>query len=183
MRGFFYGFVVVLILAGGVLFAMEPVGPGHGEAAGKRPVAMPFKPGAEPVTGIDDIEWGAAVSEYTGLTPGGCNVYGFADLCRYRAEGKVDCVEEVDVDLLFWRERLFGVELMTQGRKNWARFRNMVFNEFGGPQEPAAGDEFEWEGEKVLAHLSYSYRSRKASLLIVSVEIGDEMERSAGHGK
>jgi hypothetical protein len=59
----------------------------------------------------------------------------------------------------------------------------MVFGEFGGPTEPAAGDEFQWEGEKALAHLYYSYRSRKASLLIVSVEIGDEMERSAEQGK
>ena len=183
MRALVCVLVAVLMLAGAGLYAMEPVGPGHGEAAGKRPVAMPFKPGAEPVTGIDDIQWGAAVSEYTGLTLGGCNVYGFADLCRYRAEGKVDCVEEVDVDLMFWRDRLFGVELMTQGRKNWARFRNMVFEEFGGPTAPAGSDEYSWEGEKALAHLSYSYRSRKASLLIVSVEIGDEMERVSGPGE
>ena len=45
---------------------------------------------------------------------------------------------------------------------------------------PATGNEFQWEGEKALAHLSYSYRSRKASLLIVSVEIGDEMGRASG---
>jgi hypothetical protein len=144
---------------------------------------MPFKPGSEPVKGIDDIVWGSAVSEYADLKPGGCNVYGFADLCRFRAEGRGDGVEEVDADLLFWRDRLFGVELTTQGRKNWAPFRNMVFEEFGGPSEPASGNEFEWEGEKALAHLYYSYRSRKASLLIVSVEIGDEMGGSAEQGK
>jgi hypothetical protein len=56
----------------------------------------------------------------------------------------------------------------------------MVFEEFGGPSEPATGNEFEWKGENALAHLSYSYRSRKASLLIVSVEIGDEMGRAEG---
>jgi len=56
----------------------------------------------------------------------------------------------------------------------------MVFDEFGGPAEPAAGTEFEWRGEKAIAHLSYSPRSRRSSLLIVSVEIGDEMGRAAG---
>jgi hypothetical protein len=141
---------------------------------------MPFKPGSEPVTGFEDIHWGAVVSEYTGLTPGGCNVYGFAELCLYRAEDAAAGPEEVEVGLLFWRDRLFGVELTTLGRKNWAPFRNMAFEEFGGPPEPAAGNEFEWKGEKALAHLSYSHRSRKASLLIVSVEIGDEMGRAEG---
>ena len=124
--------------------------------------------------------WGAAVRDYAGLTPGGCNVYGFAELCRYRAESMSDGIEEVNVDLLFWRDRLFGVELSTQGRKNWAPFRKMAFDEFGEPAVPAVGDEFAWEGDKALAHLSYSHRSRRASLLVVSVEVGDEMGRAVG---
>ena len=144
---------------------------------------MPFKPGSVPVKGLDDIEWGAHVREFPKLALRACDVYGFADLCLYRVEVAPEEAEEVEIGLLFWRERLFGVELTTQGRKNWARFRNMVFEEFGGPTEPATGNEFEWEGEKALAHLFYSYRSRKASLLIVSVEIGDEMERSAGQAQ
>jgi hypothetical protein len=184
MRAFVCILAAVVTLAGAGLYAMEPVSAGaaggQGEPAKERATAMPFKPGSEPAKGLDDIEWGSAVTEYADLKPGGCNVYGVADLCRYRAEGKGDGVEEVDADLLFWRNRLFGVELTTQGRKNWAPFRNMVFEEFGGPSEPPAGNEFEWEGEKALAHLSYSYRSRKASLLIVSVEIGDEMWRALG---
>ena len=180
MKGLVCIAVVILMLVGAALYAMEPAGPGQGEAAGKWPAAMPFKPGSEPATGIDDLRWGDAVSAYSGLAPRGCNVYGFAELCRYRAEGKGDGVEEVDVDLLFWRGRLFGVELTTQGRKNWAPFRRMVFDEFGGPGGPAAGDEYSWEGGRALAHLSYSQRSRRASLLVVSVEVGDEMGRTSG---
>ncbi len=178
---------VVLMLAGAGLYAMEPAsaGAGAGEAqpAAERAKAMPFKPGSEPAKGLDDIEWGAPVREFPELALSDCGVYKIPDLCLYRVEVAPEEAEEVEIGLLFWRERLFGVELTTQGRKNWARFRNMVFEEFGGPTEPATGHEFEWEGEKALAHLYYSARSRKASLLIVSVEIGDEMERSAGQGK
>lgn len=180
MRGLVCIAVAVLTLVGAALYAMEPSGSVPGEAAGKRPAAMPFKPGSEPATGIEDLHWGDAVSAYSGLTPRGCNVYGFAELCRYRAEGKGDGVEEVDVDLLFWRDRLFGVELTAQGGKNWAPFRRMVFDEFGGPEGPATGEEFSWEGGKALAHLSWSQRSRRASLLVVSVEVGDEMGRASG---
>jgi len=180
MRGLFCGFVASLLLAAGVLFAMEPASTGLGEPACARPAAMPFKPGSEPSEGIEDISWGSRVDEYEGLVPRGCNVYGFAELCRYRAEGFGEEAGRVEVDLLFWRGRLFGVELSTQGRKNRAPFRKMVFDEFGGPAEPAAGDEFEWHGERALAHLLYSHRSRRASLLIVSAEIGDEMGRAAG---
>lgn len=172
--------VAVLTLLGAALYAMEPAGPRQADASADRPAAMAFKPGSEPSEGIEDIQWGAAVGQYTGLAPRGCNVYGFEELCRYRAEGFGDEAGGVEVDLLFWRGRLFGVELSTQGRKNWAPFRKMVFDEFGGPAEPAAGSEFEWHGEKALAHLSYSHRSRRASLLIVSVEIGGEMGRAAG---
>jgi hypothetical protein len=179
MKGLVCIVAVILLLTGAALYAMEPAGTGQSGPPVKRPAAMPFKPGSEPVTGIEDVRWGEAVSTYTGLAPSGCNVYGFTELCRYRAEGREDSVEEVDVDLLFWRDRLFGVELTTQGRKNWAPFRNMVFKEFGGPPEPATGNEFEWEGERALAHLSYSHRSRRASLLVVSVEVGDEMGRAS----
>ena len=180
---------VVVMLAGAGLYAMEPAsaGAGAGEAqpAKERAKAMPFKPGSEPAKGFADadLEWGAHVREFPELTLSACDVYGFADLCLYRVEAPPEEADEVEIGLLFWRDRLFGVELTTQGRKNWAHFRNMVFGEFGGPTEPAAGNEFQWEGEKALAHLSYSHRSRKASLLIVSVEIGDEMGRSAGLGE
>lgn len=180
MRGLVCIAAMVLTLVGAALYAMEPVDSAQVALAGKRPAAMPFKPGSEPAAGIEDLRWGDAVSAYTGLTPRGCNVYGFAELCRYRAEGKDDGIEKVDVDLLFWRDRLFGVEITTQGRKNWAPFRRMVFDEFGGPDGPAAGDEYSWEGGKALAHLSWSQRSRKASLLVVSVEVGDEMGRASG---
>jgi hypothetical protein len=169
----------LIVLAGAGLYAMEPAGPVQEEPAVEQP-AMAFKPGSEPAAGLEGIEWGSAVGEYGGLVPRECDVFGFADLCRYRAEGKEDGIEEVDVDLLFWRGRLFGVELTTKGRKNWAPFRKMVFDEFGGPASPAAGDEYSWEGEKALAHLYYSGRSRRASLIIVSVEIGDEMGRASG---
>jgi hypothetical protein len=176
-----------MMLAGAALFAMGPAsagsGDGQAEPTRERAKAMPFKLGSEPAKGIDDVEWGADVREFPKLAFSACDVYGFADLCLYRVEVPPEEAEEVDVGLLFWRDRLFGVELTTQGRKNWAHFRSMIFKEFGGPSEPADGNEFEWEGEKALAHLSYSYRSRKASLLIVSVEIGDEMERSAEQGK
>ena len=183
MRALVCVLVAVLMLAGAGLYAMVPAsaGAGAGEAqpAAERAKAMPFKPGSEPAKGFADadIEWGAHVREFPKLALRACDVYGFADLCLYRVEVAPEEAEEVEIGLLFWRERLFGVELTTQGRKNWARFRNMVFEEFGGPPEPATGNEFEWEGEKALAHLSYSYRSRKASLLIVSVEIGDDMVR------
>lgn len=180
MRSLIAVLSLLLILAGAALYAMEPADSGQASTAGVRPAAMPFKPGSEPAEGLDDIVWGAAVSEYRGLTPGGCNVYGFADLCRYRSSDEDDGVEEVDVDLLFWRDRLFGVELTAHGRKNWAPFRRMVFEEFGGPAEPAAGNVFEWQGQKARAHLSYSYRRSTASLLIVSVEVGDEMGRASG---
>ena len=189
MRALVCVLVAVLMLAGAGLYAMEPAsaGAGAGEAqpAGERAKAMPFKPGSEPAKGIADadLEWGAHVREFPKLALSACDVYGFADLCLYRVQVPPEEADEVEIGLLFWRDRLFGVELTTQGRKNWAHFRSMVFGEFGGPTEPAAGDEFQWEGEKALAHLSYSYRSRKASLLIVSVEIGDEMERSAEQGK
>ena len=189
MRALVCVLVAVLMLAGAGLYAMEPASAGSvaGEAqpAKERAKAMPFKPGSEPARGIADadLEWGAHVREFPKLALSACDVYGFADLCLYRVEAPPEEAEEVEIGLLFWRDRLFGVELTTQGRKNWAHFRDMVFGEFGGPTEPAAGDEFQWEGEKALAHLSYSYRSRKASLLIVSVEIGDEMERSAEQGK
>ena len=180
MRGLVCIAVAVLTLVGAALYAMEPAGPGQGEAAGERAAAMAFKPGSEPAAGIEDLRWGDAVSAYTGLTPLGCNVYGFAELCRYRAEGKGDGVEEVDVDLLFWRDRLFGVEFTTQGRKNWTSFSRMVFDEFGGPDGPASGDEYSWEGGKALAHLSFSQRSRRASLLVVSVDVGEAMGRASG---
>jgi len=189
MRALVCVLVAVLMLAGAGLYAMEPAsaGAGAGEAqpAKERAKAMPFKPGSEPAKGFADadIEWGAHVREFPKLSLSACDVYGFADLCLYRVQVPPEEADEVEIGLLFWRDRLFGVELTTQGRKNWAHFRSMVFGEFGGPTEPAAGDEFQWEGEKALAHLSYSYRSRKASLLIVSVEIGDEMERSAEQGK
>jgi hypothetical protein len=187
MRGLFCGLVAGLMLVGAALFSMVPAsaGAGGGQAgpASMESKAMPFKPGSEPARGIEDIEWGRDVREYRGLTPGGCGVYGFRDLCLYRVEAPAEGREEVEVGLLFWRDRLFGVELTTQGRKNWAPFRNMVFEEFGGPPAPAAGDEFRWEGEKALAHLHYSNRSRKASLLVVSVEIGDEMGHAEGPGK
>jgi hypothetical protein len=181
MKRLLCGFVAGLMLAGAALFAMEPAGPVQAEPAAAQP-ALAFKPGSEPAAGLDDLEWGSAVGEYTGLAPGECNVFGFADLCRYRAEGKEDGIEDVDVDLLFWRGRLFGVEFTAKGRKNWAPFRRMVFDEFGGPVSPAAGDEYSWEGEKALAHLYYSGRSRRASLIVVSVEIGNEMGRAAGLG-
>ena len=175
------------MLAGAGLYAMEPASAGSGvgqtQPATERAKAMPFKPGSEPAKGLDDIEWGADVREFPKLAFSACDVYGFADLCLYRVEVPPEEADEVEIGLLFWRDRLLGVELTTQGRKHWARFRNMVFGEFGGPTEPAAGDEFQWEGDKALAHLFYSYRSRKASLLIVSVEIGDEMERSAEQRK
>jgi len=179
MKGLVCIAVAVLTLLGAALYAMEPASVDQGPAR-ERPAAMAFRPGSEPAEGIEDIQWGAAVGEYTGLAPRGCSIYGFEELCRYRVEDKVDGNEEVEVDLLFWRGRLFGVELSTQGRRNWAPFRRMVFDEFGGPAEPAAGTEFEWRGEKAIAHLSYSPRSRRSSLLIVSVEIGDEMGRAAG---
>jgi hypothetical protein len=170
---------LLIVLAGAALYAMEPAGPAQAGPAAAQP-ALAFKPGSEPAAGLDDLEWGSAAAEYTGLAPGECNVFGFADLCRYRAEGREDGIEDVDVDLLFWRGRLFGVELTAKGRKNWGPFRRMVFDEFGGPASPAAGDEYTWEGEKALAHLFYSARSRRASLIIVSVEIGNEMGRAAG---
>ena len=185
MRALVCVLVAVLMLAGAGLYAMEPAsagaGVGQAEPTKERAKAMPFKPGSEPAKGFADadLEWGAHVREFPELTLSACDVYGFTDLCLYRLEVAPEEAEEVEIGLLFWRDRLFGVELTTQGRKNWAHFRSMVFKEFGGPTEPAAGDEFQWEGEKALAHLSYSHRSRKASLLIVSVEIGDEMERSA----
>lgn len=179
MKGLLCGFVAGLMLAGAALYAMEPAGPVQAGPAVAQP-SLAFKPGSEPTTGLDDLEWGSAVGEYAGLTPGECNVFGFADLCRYRAEGKEDGIEDVDVDLLFWRGRLFGVELTAKGRKNWAAFRRMVFDEFGGPVSPAEGSEYSWEGEKALAHLYYSARSRRASLIIVSVEIGNEMGRASG---
>ena len=187
MRALVCVLVAVLMLAGAGLYAMEPAGAGAGdgqsEPARERAKAMPFKPGSEPAKGLDDIEWGAHVREFPELTLSSCGVYKTPDLCLYRVQVPPEEADEVEIGLLFWRDRLFGVELTTQGRKNWAHFRGMVFGEFGGPTEPAAGDEFQWEGEKALAHLSYSHRSRKASLLIVSVEIGDEMERSAEQGK
>ena len=189
MRALVCVLVAVLMLAGAGLYAMEPAsagaGAGQAQPAKERAKAMPFKPGSEPARGIADadLEWGAHVREFPKLALSACDVYGFADLCLYRVEAPPEEADEVEIGLLFWRERLFGVELTTQGRKNWAHFRSMVFGEFGGPTEPAAGDEFQWEGEKALAHLFYSHRSRKASLLIVSVEIGDEMERSAEQGK
>jgi hypothetical protein len=180
---------VVLLAAGAGLYAMEPASAGAGvgvaEPAKERAKAMPFKPGSEPALGFADadLEWGADVREFPKLAFSACDVYGFADLCLYRVEVPPEEADEVQIELLFWRNRLFGVELTTQGRKNWAHFRNMVFGEFGGPPVPDTGNEFQWEGEKALAHLFYSHRSRKASLLIVSVEIGDEMERSAEQGK
>ena len=178
---------VVLLAAGAGLYAMEPAsagaGVGQAQPAKERAKAMPFKPGSEPAKGLYDVEWGADVREFPKLTFSACDVYGFADLCLYRVEVPPEEADEVEIELLFWRNRLFGVELSTQGQKSWAHFRSMVFGEFGGPPVPEAGNEFQWEGEKALAHLSYSYRSRKASLLIVSVEIGDEMERSAVQGK
>ena len=181
MRALVCVLVAVLMLAGAGLYAMEPANAGaaagQAEPAKERAKAMPFKPGSEPAKGLDDIEWGADVREFPKLTLSACDVYDFADLCLYRVVVPPEEADEVEIGLLFWRDRLFGVELTTQGRKNWAHFRSMVFGEFGGPTVPAAGNEFQWEGEKALAHLSYSYRSRKASLLIVSVEIGDEMER------
>jgi len=189
MRALVCVLVAVLMLAGAGLYAMEPASAGSGvgqtEPARERAKAMPFKPGSEPAKGLADadLEWGADVREFPKLAFSACDVYGFADLCLYRVEVPPEETEEVEFGLLFWRDRLFGVELTTQGRKNWARFRNMIFKEFGGPSEPADGNEFEWEGEKALAHLSYSHRSRKASLLIVSVEIGDEMGGSAEQGK
>jgi hypothetical protein len=189
MRAFACGFVFVLLLAGAGLYAMESAGAaagvGQAEPTRERAKAMPFEPGSEPAKGLADVdlEWGADVREFPKLTLNACDVYGFADLCLYLVAVPPEEAEEVEIGLLFWRERLFGVELTTQGRKNWAHFRSMVFGEFGGPTEPATGNEFQWEGEKALAHLSYSYRSRKAFLLIVSVEIGDEMERSAEQGK
>lgn len=179
MKGLVCIAVAVLTLVGAGLYAMEPAGPAQAGLAAAQP-ALAFKPGSEPAAGLDDLAWGSAAGEYTGLAPGECNVFGFADLCRYRAEGEEDGVGEVDVDLLFWRGRLFGVELTAKGRKNWAPFRRMVFDEFGGPAAPAAGDEYFWEGEKALAHLYYSARSRRASLIIVSIEIGNEMGRAAG---
>jgi len=179
MKGLVCIAAVVLTFVGAALYAMEPAGTVQAGPAVAQP-ALAFKPGSEPATGLDDLQWGSAVGEYTGLTPGECNVFGFADLCRYRAEGREDGIEEVDVDLLFWRGRLFGVELTAKGRKNWAPFRRMVFDEFGGPASPAAGDEYSWEGEKALAHLYYSARSRRASLIVVSVEIGNEMGRASG---
>ena len=127
-----------------------------------------------------DLEWGAHVREFPKLALSACDVYGFADLCLYRVVVPPEEADEVEIGLLFWRDRLFGVELTTQSRKNWAHFRSMVFEEFGGPTEPSTGNECEWKGENALAHLSYSYRSRKASLLVVSVEIGDEMWSAVG---
>jgi hypothetical protein len=187
MRALVCVLVAVLMLAGAGLYAMEPAsagaGVGQAEPAKERAKAMPFKPGSEPAKGLYDVEWGADVREFPKLAFSACDVYGFADLCLYRVVVPPEEADEVHIELLFWRNRLFGVELTTQGRKNWAHFRGMVFGEFGGPTEPAAGNEFQWEGEKALAYLFYSYRSRKASLLIVSVEIGDEMERSAEQGK
>lgn len=189
MRALVFVLVAVVMLASAGLYAMEPAsagaGGGQAEPTKERAKAMPFKPGSEPAKGFADadIEWGAHVREFPKLALSACNVYGFADLCLYRAEAPAEGREEVEIGLLFRRERLFGVELTTQGRKNWAHFRGMVFGEFGGPTAPAVGDEFQWEGEKALAHLSYSHRSRKASLLVVSVEIGDEMERFAEQGK
>ena len=187
MRALVCALVAVMMLAGAALFAMGPAsagaGVGQAEPTRERAKAMPFKPGSEPVKGLDDVEWGADVREFPKLAFSACDVYGFADLCLYRVEVPPEEADEVQIELLFWRNRLFGVELSTQGRKNWASFRNMVFGEFGGPTVPEMGNEFQWEGEKALAHLSYSYRSRKASLLIVSVEIGDEMERSGAQGK
>lgn len=179
--------VAVLMLAGAGLYAMEPAsagaGVGQAEPAKERAKAMPFKPGSEPAKGLYEVEWGADVREFPKLALSACDVYGFADLCLYRVEVPPEEADEVQIDLLFWRDRLFGVELTTQGQKNWASFRNMVFGEFGGPTVTDTGNEFQWEGEKALAYLLYSYRSRKASLLIVSVEIGDEMGRSAEQGK
>jgi hypothetical protein len=186
MRAFACGFALVLLLAGAGLYAMEPAsagaGVGQAEPPRERAKAMPFRPGSEPAKRLDDIEWGADVREFPKLTLNACDVYGFADLCLYRVAVPPEEAGEVEIGLLFWRDRLFGVELTTQGRKNWVPFREMVFDEFGGPAEPAAGDEYSWEGAEALAHLSYSYRSRKASLLIVSVEIGDEMWRATGLG-
>ena len=189
MRALVCVLVAVLMLAGAGLYAMEPASAGsrfgQAEPAVERAKVMPFKPGSEPAKGFADadLEWGADVREFPKLALSACDVYGFADLCLYRVEVMPEEAEEVEIGLLFWRDRLFGVELAMQGRKNWAHFRSMAFEEFGGPTEPAAGNEFQWEGEKALAHLSYSHRSRKASLLIVSVEIGDEMGRSAGLGE
>jgi hypothetical protein len=184
MRALVCILAAVLMLAVAGLYAMEPTsaraGNGQAEPSRERVKAMPFKPGSEPVKGLDEIVWGSDVREFPKLTLGACNVYDFQDLCLYRVEIPPEEAEEMEIGLLFWRNRLFGVELSTQGRKNWAPFRNMVFKEFGEPSEPASGNEFEWEGEKALAHLSYSYRSRKASLLIVSVDIGDEMWRAVG---
>ena len=187
MRALVCLLVAVMMLAGAGLYAMETAsaGAGDGQAAVEKAKAMPFKPGSEPAKGFADadLEWGTPVREFPKLALSACDVYGFADLCLYRVEVAPEEAEEVEIGLLFWRERLFGVELTTQGRKNWARFRNMVFEEFGRPPEPAAGIDFEWEGQKALAHLSYSHRSRKASLLIVSVEIGDEMGSATGQGE
>ncbi len=85
------------------------------------------------------------------------------------------------IGLLFWRDRLFGMELKAKGKKNWPLFRNMVFEEFGAPSVPV-GHEFEWEGKKTLAHLYYSKKRQESSLLVVSVEVGNEMGRAEGQG-
>ena len=145
MRALVCVLVAVLMLAGAGLYAMEPAsagaGVGQAEPARERAKAMPFKPGSEPAKGFADadLEWGADVREFPKLAFSACDVYGFADLCLYRVEVPPEEAEEVEIGLLFWRDRLFGVELTTQGRKNWAHFRSMVFGEFGGPTEPVDG--------------------------------------------
>lgn len=171
---------VVLMLAGAALYAMEPSGV---QVPGEEPKAMAFKPGSEPAEGFEDVRWGAPLREFPGLALSRCGVFDVADLCRYRVVDSGEEAEDVEVSLLFWRERLFGLELSTLGSRNWVAFRNMVFEEFGGPPSPAAGTEFRWEGERALAHLHYFRRSRAASLLVVSAEIGDEMERSGAFGE
>lgn len=179
MRALVCIIAAVLMLAGAGLYAMTPVSAGEdgGQAVttGQEAKAMHFKPGSEPAKGFEDIQWGDHVRTFTNLTLSACGVYDISELCLYRIEDAVEGPEKITIGLLFWRDRLFGMELEAQGRKNWAPFRSMVFEEFGGPTVPASSNEFQWEGKKALAQLYYSYRSRKASLLIVSVEIGDEM--------
>lgn len=159
---------------------------GTQKLTGVSEIVNPFKPGSEPLEGINGIIWEADVRTEKDMVLMKCNIDDNPQTCMYRKNGHIITLkpyEPIRIRYYFWRGRLCYAELTTRGEKSWGELKAFIFDKYGEAIPNAAQSEYVWKGDKISAWMYYSNRTQKSAFMIFFNEIMEEMERTADEAK
>lgn len=137
-----------------------------------------FNPGSEP-DGFRDIKWGTDLSSLSGMqylrteqSYGGVKIY-----LRDGDELTIGRANLNKIEYNFWKEKLCGVFIFTEGFTNFDGLKAAVFEKFGkGSQSNRFMERFAWFGAQTDMILKYSEISKKGELFMISKKINEQME-------